>query len=308
MLKKYGAVGAVGLFIGLFFLLPAVYVTATEVGGELDSNTPTTTSSDSETDTTQKDVSKPAVPSKPIHNSAAVEQAVRTFFADTPIMAEIARCESKFRQFTDSGNVLRGGYGNNMIGVFQFNEPVHAKAAKSLGLDINTLDGNLGYAKHLYLQSGTDPWVSSLTCWNVPTKTAKTKTTAAEFTDLVFGQADPRVRELQQDLNAAGFVIVSTGPGSPGQETTMFGSLTRDALRRFQCAEKIACSGSEYATGYGLYNEKTHEALQAYTPKKTAKTNTNPLSAEQRASILAQIAELTELVLELQKALARMRA
>ena len=39
----------------------------------------------------------------------SVEATVREYFADIPVMIEIARCESKFRQFADSGNVLRGG-------------------------------------------------------------------------------------------------------------------------------------------------------------------------------------------------------
>ena len=55
------------------------------------------------------------------------------------------------------------------------------------------------------------------------------------------------VKTLQQMLNNNGFSIVSTGPGSKGNETTMFGAFTREALRKFQCAKQIVCDGTEAA-------------------------------------------------------------
>lgn len=97
-----------------------------------------------------------------------VEQRVREYFKDTPVMIEIARCESKFRQFTDNGSVLRGGAGGGMVGVFQFYEQIHIAPALTLGFDLTTLEGNLGYARHLYNTSGTTPWQSAMACWNTP--------------------------------------------------------------------------------------------------------------------------------------------
>lgn len=90
-----------------------------------------------------------------IPDRAAIEMRVREYFSDTPVMIEIARCESNFRQFTDSGSVLEA---NGMIGVFQLYGDVHQTSAVALGFDINTLEGNIGYAKHLYQSSGTTPW------------------------------------------------------------------------------------------------------------------------------------------------------
>ncbi len=89
-----------------------------------------------------------------------IEAKVRTEFADIPAMIEIARCESGFRQFTDAGNVFYGGAGGGMIGVFQFYEKVHTKSATALGFRLATVEGNLGYARHLYEQLGTVPWQS----------------------------------------------------------------------------------------------------------------------------------------------------
>jgi hypothetical protein len=87
-----------------------------------------------------------------------IEIKVRSVFTDVPVMIEIARCESSFRQFTDSGNVFYGSGG--MIGVFQFYEVIHSRTARTLGYDLATVDGNLGYARHLYEREGTTPWQS----------------------------------------------------------------------------------------------------------------------------------------------------
>lgn len=94
-----------------------------------------------------------------------VEETVREYFEDTPIMIEIARCESKFRQFNADGTPLRGGWKGQMVGVFQFFESVHGSGATKLGFDITTLEGNLDYAKHVYTQQGTTPWNSAKACW-----------------------------------------------------------------------------------------------------------------------------------------------
>ena len=112
----------------------------------------------------------------PTHDAAAVEKSVRSYFANTPVMIEIARCESKFRQFTDSGAPLRSA---GMIGVFQFFESIHAPIAKTRGFDLATLDGNLGYAKYLYDTEGTTPWEGSRYCWQTVTP-AKTTISSAD--------------------------------------------------------------------------------------------------------------------------------
>lgn len=101
----------------------------------------------------------------PETHATTTESAVREYFIDTPVMIEIARCESNFRQFTDSGAVLRGGSGSGMVGVFQFFESIHKSSALALGHDILTLEGNLAYAKHLYETEGAMPWNSARSCW-----------------------------------------------------------------------------------------------------------------------------------------------
>jgi hypothetical protein len=111
-------------------------------------------------------------------HAATVEEEVRDYFKDTPVMIAIAQCESKFKQFGGDGSALYGGWGGGMIGVYQIFERVHDTAATSLGFDISTLEGNLGYAKHLYTLQGTTPWNSSKSCWqNAVLKTETTEKT-----------------------------------------------------------------------------------------------------------------------------------
>lgn len=94
-----------------------------------------------------------------------VEEYVRNYYADTPVLAEIARCESRFRQFDEKGQLLRGEAVSQDIGIMQINEYFHAKTADKLGFDIKTMDGNLAYARYLYEKEGTTPWKPSQKCW-----------------------------------------------------------------------------------------------------------------------------------------------
>ena len=112
-------------------------------------------------DVTDAVVAKP----KKLDRNAEIESKVRLYFADTPIMAEVIKCESRFRQFNADGTAFRGLVNNQDVGIAQVNEYYHAKRAKKLGYDIYTVEGNLAYAKLLYQEEGTDPWISSAPCW-----------------------------------------------------------------------------------------------------------------------------------------------
>lgn len=104
------------------------------------------------------------------------EKKVREYFSDLPVMIEIARCESNFRQFTDSGNVLNGGSAGGMIGVFQFFGSIHSTIATKLGFNIDTLEGNLAYARHLHGIEGTAPWNPAKDCWDTAKSASKPTT------------------------------------------------------------------------------------------------------------------------------------
>ena len=92
------------------------------------------------------------------------EQIIREEFADVPILIDIARCESRFRQF-ENGKVLTGIVDPRDTGVFQVNTHYHLAAANKLGYDIFSLKGNMEYARWLYGKEGTRPWDASKRCW-----------------------------------------------------------------------------------------------------------------------------------------------
>ena len=100
-----------------------------------------------------------------VGNPVTLEGYVRQYFAETPILAEIAKCESKFRQVDKDGNVLRGEVNKLDVGLMQVNEYYHEKKALDLGYDLTTVNGNLAYAKYLYDKEGVTPWNSSSKCW-----------------------------------------------------------------------------------------------------------------------------------------------
>jgi hypothetical protein len=100
-----------------------------------------------------------------VQDRKAVENYVRKEYADTPILIEIARCESTFSQFDKEGKVIRGRVNKLDVGVMQINEKYHAETAKKLGFDLYSTEGNVDYAKYLYETQGAAPWKASSKCW-----------------------------------------------------------------------------------------------------------------------------------------------
>lgn len=94
-----------------------------------------------------------------------LEQYVREYFEEEPILAEIAKCESTFRHFGKNGKVIRGIQNREDVGLMQINEYFHGDSAKKNGFDIYSLEGNMSYAKWLYERQGSVPWVHSSKCW-----------------------------------------------------------------------------------------------------------------------------------------------
>lgn len=97
--------------------------------------------------------------------ATTVETDVREYFKDTPILAEISKCESAFRHIGKNGEIIRGKVNKGDIGVMQINTYYHEEEATKLGIDLTTFQGNMAYAKQLYDKEGTAPWLSSSACW-----------------------------------------------------------------------------------------------------------------------------------------------
>ena len=87
--------------------------------------------------------------------------------------------------------------------------------------------------------------VASTTYTTPPTSTARspiapTIRLATPVRDLTVGDQGEDVQTLQQLLNANGFALAASGPGAPGAETDYFGTLTKQALARYQAAHGIS--------------------------------------------------------------------
>jgi len=202
----------------------------------------------------------------PNFSNEGIEEQVKNYFSDAQEMVAIAKCESGFRQYNNSGMPLSGGASGNYIGVFQISRG-HSATATAMGWDIYTPEGNLAYAKYLYQRQGTAPWVgcvkSPVKISNQTTALISSSTLDTLTINLKMGMVNPQVIILQKKLNALGFAVAGSGPGSPGQETNQFGLLTKQAVQRFQCERKIVCSGNELSTGYGRVGPLTRSFLTA---------------------------------------------
>jgi len=74
---------------------------------------------------------------------------------------------------------------------------------------------------------------------------ALTAASGGTFTrDLKVGTTHPEVITLQRYLNSKGFIITTTGPGSPGNETSYYGAKTAMAVRKFQISKGITSTGN----------------------------------------------------------------
>jgi hypothetical protein len=134
-----------------------------------DSMVPTVTATEEVAITTEETVTAEAEAQKAKTEAAnkilTTEAQVKAYFEETPILAEIAFCESRFRQFDENGNVLRGVQNSQDVGVMQINEKYHLETAQKLGINLYTLEGNMAYGKYLYDTQGTKPWNYSSHCW-----------------------------------------------------------------------------------------------------------------------------------------------
>jgi len=78
-----------------------------------------------------------------------------------------------------------------------------------------------------------------------PSGTPPAKITNVPQSNLELGSRGEDVKVLQQFLNSKGFKVALMGSGSPGNETSIFGTATKAALIRFQTA-----NGIKPAAGY----------------------------------------------------------
>lgn len=120
------------------------------------------------------------------------------------------------------------------------------------------------YTEDFYLAAENKTWIKSSYFYLKIKVTAKSSassqpsaSTKYTFTrDLELGMSGTDVKELQKFLNGNGFTISASGVGSSGNETTLFGSLTKAALVKFQTANKISPAAGYFGpTTRGVVNK-----------------------------------------------------
>ncbi len=105
------------------------------------------------------------------------------------------------------------------------------------------------------------------------TTTSTTGTTACTFTrNLYPGMSGSDVKCLQQYLNGAGYTIASSGAGSPGNESTYYGSLTQAAVKKWQDANGI--SYGSYGGYFGPSSRAKYSAIAVTTGGTTTTSTT----------------------------------
>lgn len=82
--------------------------------------------------------------------------------------------------------------------------------------------------------------------------------------NLSFGSVGLDVKELQKFLNNHNFLVAQSSFGSPGQETSFFGSLTKAALIKFQKAKQIVPTWGYFGPiTRGVVNEMNNKEEEA---------------------------------------------
>lgn len=122
------------------------------------------------------------------------------------------------------------------------NSSTGGKTGTSVRTQVANLErsGNIARAEEIKSE-----WPSLFASTNA-TPTTSTSAGTAPVRDLELGMEGEDVRLLQKFLNANGYALASSGVGAPGSETTYFGTLTQNALIKFQAAKAITPSAGYF--------------------------------------------------------------
>jgi hypothetical protein len=101
----------------------------------------------------------------PPFSNDTVEGEIIAEFGLNSTMYRIAQCESRFRQFDASGEVLRGLVNPLDRGVYQINEKYWLEESLKLNIDIYDTTGNIDMARHILKVQGVGAWAASQDCW-----------------------------------------------------------------------------------------------------------------------------------------------
>jgi len=102
----------------------------------------------------------------PSFSNDTVKDEIIAEFGLNSTMYRIAQCESGFRQFDASGEVLRGLVNPLDRGVYQINEKYWLEESLKLNIDIYDTTGNIDMARHILKVQGVNAWSASSKCWS----------------------------------------------------------------------------------------------------------------------------------------------
>lgn len=93
-------------------------------------------------------------------------QVVEERFGEGHPLVAVAQCESGFKQFKSDGTLLENpDPKSSAAGVFQTLLITHGPKARSMGMDLETWEGNMDFAEYLYEINGLKDWKESKPCW-----------------------------------------------------------------------------------------------------------------------------------------------
>src|SRR3990167_2997665 len=131
--------------------------------------------------------------------------------------------------------------------------PISTPMTPVSGLTITQVEAILSLLSSFDADAATLASVRSVLYGQASTGTGTAVSTFVRNLELGMSGAD--VKALQVYLNTHGYVVSSSGPGSPGNETSKFGGATRAAVIKFQKA-----NGITPAVGY--FGPKTRAAAK----------------------------------------------
>ncbi len=114
---------------------------------------------------------------------------------------------------------------------------------------------------------------------------------------LSVGTQGADVVTLQQFLISKGYLSQDTMP------LGYFGSSTREAVKKFQCATMQLCTGDESTTGYGMVGQKTRVYINgnSIAPSVTSEDSRIKALMDQITSLLKMIEQLREQIAAMKK-------
>jgi len=168
--------------------------------------------------------------------------------ASTTAITDNSQCTNGVCMSDDDGKIsftYVGGYSTHTFELVKVPDivvtpeaPASHSSGNSVQSQISNLNamGNIKLANELKAKYLTPDSATS----TLARKVALLPRGAANFTrDLKLGTKHSEVKLLQQFLNTHGYPVDTKGLGSLGNETTLFGKLTQQALIKFQTANKI---------------------------------------------------------------------